>query len=346
MSIVLVTGATGHIGAHVVRGLLAQGRSVRCLVRDDTRALAGLPVEKVRGDVRDLPSLVRAAAGAEVVYHLAGRISIDGDPDGSVWATNAAGTANLVDACLGAGVRRLVHFASVHAFRRRPFGEALDEWRPLVGPGDRQPAYDRSKAQGVRHVLAGVRRGLDAVIVCPTGVLGPLDVKPSFMGQFLLNLCRGRLPALSAGGFDWVDVRDVATTALAAERLGRTGQTYLLSGRWAPLRGLAEILADAEGVPVPRLTTPLWLAGIGAPFLRAWAALRKVPPLYTRESLSTLRAGRVCGDKAARELGHAPRPVRETLRDSVRWFRDTGSLGRSDRPALLGAPGAVTGGVS
>ena len=144
---VVVTGAAGHVGATLVRELLRRGRAVRVLVHQHTRAFEGLEVEQVRGDVRSVDSLRTAFAGAEVLYHLAGIISITGDRDGRVAAINVEGVANAAQAALDCGVRRMVHFSSVHAFQQEPLGEPLDETRPRV-TDPRASAYDRSKADG------------------------------------------------------------------------------------------------------------------------------------------------------------------------------------------------------
>jgi len=323
---VVVTGASGHVGGNLVRALLAAGRKVRCVVRNDTRAIEGLDVERVRGDVFDPASLRAAFDGAEVVYHLAAKVSIEGDPDGIVHRTNVEGPRNVAAACLDARVKRLVHFSSIHAFVQRPFDELLDEDRPLV-EDPREMAYDRSKAAGQREVLDAVRRGLDAVIVHPTAILGPFDFKPSPVGQVLLDLYHRRLPALVAGGFDWVDVRDVVAGAMAAEQRGRTGRNYLLSGEWKSVAELAALAEEVTGVRPPRFVAPFWLARLGVPFLTAFARVTGRRPLYTSDSLHALESNRrISCDRAVAELGYTHRPLRETIADAYAWFREAGIL--------------------
>jgi dihydroflavonol-4-reductase len=324
---VLVTGATGHVGAQLVRALLDDGRLVRALVREDRRALAGLPVETVRGDVRDPQSVLRALEGVEVVYHLAALISLTGEQGGRVRAVNVAGTRAVVESCLARGVSRLVHFSSIHALSPFPRGEALDE-RRAAADARRAPAYDRSKAAGEREVAAGVARGLSATIVLPTAVLGPFDFKPSRMGRVLLDLAEGRLPALVGGAFDWVDGRDVARAAIAAERAGRPGERYLLSGTFLPLTELAALVADVSGVRAPRVVVPQWLARPVAPAAAAWARLTGSEPRFTPDSLLALRTGhpRIDHSRATVELEYCPRPLRETVRDTLAWFATQGRL--------------------
>ncbi len=307
---VVVTGASGHLGANLVRGLLAAGHEVRCVVRRDTRALDGLPVVRVSGDVLDPASLGAAFRGAEVVYHLAAVISLSGDPDGRVARVNVEGTRNVVEACRGAGVRRLVHFGSIHAAWTGDSGS-----RGLTD-------YDRSKAASLAVVAAAIAGGMDAVVVHPTSVLGPCDFKPSRQGDLVWRLATGRMPALLKGGFDWVDARDVAAGAIAAADRGGRGATYVLSGRYATLRELADWVEAASGVRAPRLAAPMGLAAIGAPIVEAWGRFRGTEPLFNRESLDALRHGQAFPHvEAARDLGYDPRPLEDTVADTVAWFR-------------------------
>lgn len=318
--ITAVTGAAGHLGANLVRALLDHGAHVRALVRNDSRAVAGLPVETVYADLFDPDSLRRAFTGTEVVFHLAGRISISGPQQGAVETTNVIGTRHVARACLDAGARRLVHFSSIHALAAKPRHAIIDETRGPAGPD--APAYDRTKAAGEREALAAMTHGLDVVILNPTAVIGPHDYKPSAMGQVILDLCRRRLPALVTGGFNWVDARDVAQAAVAAAERGRPGERYLLGGEWRSLVGLARAIEQTSGVPAPPWLVPMTLARLAAPFAELWAHASNRRPLFTRESLLALRNHRLIRhDKAQRELDYHPRPLTETIRDTVAWFR-------------------------
>ena len=323
---VVVTGANGHVGANLVRELLRRGRAVRAVIHRHQHALEGLDIERVPGDVRDPASLRRAFRGAEVLYHLAAVISIDGDRDGVVRATNVDGVRNVAAAALECGVRRMVHVSSVHAFVQEPLDEALDEGRARV-TSPRYPAYDRSKAAGEAEVRQVVARGLDAVIVNPTGIIGPHDYAPSRMGRVFLDLYHRRLPALVAGGFNWVDVRDVVAGAIAAETRGRTAENYLLSGHWQSLRALASMAEQVTGVRAPLLTCPMGLARVAAPVVTVAGRIVGTEPLFTRESLHALRANRrVPHDRATRELGYEPRPTRDSVTAVYEWFARTGRV--------------------
>jgi len=322
---VAVTGASGHIGATLVRRLLDLGAEVRALVYQDHRGLDGLDVEQVAGNVLDSSSLCDLFQDVEVVYHLAARISITGDPTGEVYRTNVDGAENAARAALQRGVRRFVHVSSVHAYDCRTNGQRLNEEALASGPD--RPAYDHSKAAGQARVRAVVEDGLDAVILNPVGVLGPCDFKPSRMGHFFLDLAHRRLPALVDGGFTWVDVRDVVAALVAASERGSAGQSYLLGGPRLHTRQLADLAEQITGVSAPRFESPLWLARMGAPPMEGFARVTGKEPLYTREALEALEANPEVDDSRARaELGHAPRAIEDTLRDTYSWFAEQGWL--------------------
>lgn len=329
---VAVTGGSGHVGAALVRALLSQGEHVRALVHVDQRGLEGLDVEMVPGGLDDPASLARAFASADTVYHAAGYISLLRTEWSRVEQINVVGTRRVVQACQESGVRRLVHFSSIHALVQEPLDVPVDESRPLVN-GHHRPPYDRSKAMGEREVRHAVEQGLDAVILYPTAITGPYDFRPSHLGEVLLALARGRLPALVESGFDWVDVRDVAGGAIRAAKCAPRGARYLLSGHWASVRELAEIIHDITGSPVPWFTCPLLLARIGAPCATAITTMVGKRPFFTSVSLEALRSNRdVSHARATRELGYQSRPLRETLEDTLSWFAQQGML---RQPALV-----------
>jgi dihydroflavonol-4-reductase len=324
---VVVTGASGHVGSNLIRELVSRGRTVRAVVHEHDAGLAGLDVERVRADVRDPDSLRRAFEGAEVLFHLAAVISIDGDRGGLVPAVNVEGVAHACKAALDAGIRRMVHFSSIHAFVQEPLDEPLDETRGQVAERSDYPIYDRSKAGGERHVRAAIARGLDAVIVNPTAVIGPNDFEPSRIGRTFLDFFHRKLPALIPGGFDFVDVRDVVSSALAAEEKGRTGENYLLGGHPHTVSELVGLFEQVTGVRPPRLLAPMWAVRIGVPFVMAWGRLTGQEPLYTWDALHALGGNRnISHEKAARELGHDPRPTLETVEAIHKSFLDQGAL--------------------
>ena len=322
----VVTGASGHLGANLVRALLHRGSKVRALVHRDPRAIEGLAVERIAGDILDLESLVTAFRSADVVYHLAARISIVGWDRRQVEVTNVTGVGNVIRACRIAGVRRLVHVSSFHAMRQHPLDTPLDESRPLLKNGA-TPPYDRSKAEGETLVLNAVGNGLDAVIVSPTGMLGPYDFRPSHFGAVLLSLAKGRFPGLVNAGLDWVDVRDVAEGVISAAERARPGEKYLLSGNWASMVDIALRVSLLTGQKPPRLVAPLRLARTLTPLVTCLDRVSGRRPLMTSIALRALESNRnVSHAKATRDLDYQPRNLAETLSDTVDWFGSEGLL--------------------
>lgn len=333
--LISVTGAGGHIGGNLVRALLDDNRPdvrVRALIHENDRPLAGLPrdrLEIVRADLLDPASLQRAFEGAEVVYHLAARISLVASDAPIMERINVEGTKAVLAACRDAKVRRLVYFSSVHAFSTHGGDRPLTEDSALSDGDDDAPEYDRTKARALRAMRAAVAEGLDAVAVHPTGVIGPHDYKPSEMGTVIRDLSRGTLPALVTGGFNFVDVRDICAGAIAAEKQGRSGESYLLSGEWIAVRDLAAAISQASGTRAPLFTTPMWLARGVAPLFVGYARLTGTIPLFTPAKLHALRTHRVISlDKSRQELGYAPRPIRQSFADTVAWMREQGMIAR------------------
>jgi dihydroflavonol-4-reductase len=323
---VVVTGASGHLGPNLVADLIARGESVRALVHRSSAGLSELGVEQVAGSVLDPTSLAAAFEGATRVYHLACVISLGKDPE-RTWQVNVDGTANVARACREAGVGRLVHVSSINVFDQRPLDRPLDETRQRITDATSRVVYNRSKAAAEREIHSAIDRGLDAVIVNPTGITGHVDHGPSALGQMLLDLAARKLPALLDGGFDFVDVRDVAAGTLAAGDRGQTSANYILAGSWHSMKELADVASSVTGVPAPRSVMPIWAVRLGVPMSTLIAKLRNKEPELTHEALDTLSTNRlVSSDKAKRELDYAPRPFAESVRDAYRWLAEHGKL--------------------
>jgi dihydroflavonol-4-reductase len=324
----VVTGATGHIGNVLVRGLLAAGQQVRALALpfEDTRSLAGFDMEISVGDVREPDSLRQAFVGASVVYHLAGLISILPGRTKALDATNVVGTRNVIQACLDCGVKRMVYVSSVHALVEPPRGTAITE-EAGCDPRKAVGAYAKSKAKATLDVREAAARGLNAVIVFPSGVIGPCDFNRSEMGQVILDFAHRRLPAWIDGAYDFVDVRDVAEGIVRAGLKGRTGEGYILSGGILPVQRLMDLLQELTGVRPPSLRLPRRVAMAAAVFTPLFAAVTGAKPRFAGYSIRVLGSNCLIScAKARRELDYAPRPIEETLADTVQWFRIHGMM--------------------
>jgi dihydroflavonol-4-reductase len=319
---ILVTGAAGHIGNVLVRKLLSRDEKVRALIwrGEDTSSIRDLSVEQVEGDVLDPVSLEAAMRDVETVYHLAGIISIMPGKIPLVWKVNVEGTHNVLEAARRAHIRRLIYTSSIHAIRRVPHGVKMDE---ALGFDANNPygEYDRSKATASLEVQHAAQADLDAVIVCPTGVIGPYDFRGSEMGEVIRGAAFAKPMFYVEGAYDFVDVRDVVDGLIAANANGRRGEAYILGGNRISVCDLIGTVRKVTGKAFASIKVPLSLAEFATRYT-TWYYLRtKSKPRLTPYSLEVLQSNSdISHAKASRELGYHPRPLFETIADTVRWF--------------------------
>lgn len=317
-----VTGASGFVGGHLVRALLARGDEVRCLVRPvSRRLLEGLPVEVIEGDLTDPDSVRRAIAGAEAVYHCAADYRLYVPDPARMYAANVEGTRNVLRAAAEADVRRVVYTSSVGALGLTADGTPADETTP-VGLEDMVGHYKKSKYLAEREAEAWVGRGLPVVIVNPSTPIGERDVKPTATGRLVLDFLRGRIPAYVDTGLNLVDVRDVAAGHILAMERGRVGERYILGNRDMTLKAVLETLAAIAGLPAPRVRVPHWVPLAVAAVDTGIARMRGGSPRFELDAVRLSRKKMYfSAGKAVRELGLPQTPIEEPLRRAVAWFR-------------------------
>lgn len=319
----LVTGACGHLGGTLVRLLERTGAQVRGLRLPSEQARNRAHVTYYPGDVRDRDSLrplFQGLADREVVvFHTAAIVDISGEVTPQMHDVNVNGTKNILALCREYGVKRLVYVSSVHAIPEKDGCAVLrevDRFSPRQVTG----GYAKTKAEATQAVLDAAAQGLDAVVVHPSGILGPFDGTGNHLVQLVKEYAGGKLPACVKGGYDFVDVRDVAAGCLAAAEKGRSGQCYILSNRHYEVKevlAMAKTLCHGRRLPV----LPMWMAQAAEPLLGWVARVKKQRPLYTKYSLYTLRSNdRFDHGKATAELGYRPRDLRQTVRDTLRWL--------------------------
>lgn len=324
----LVTGGSGFIGAHVVRALLADGASVRCLVRGDSRRdnLAGLDVDLAVGDLTDTATLASAVRGCDRVFHCAADYRLGVRDPRPLYRSNVDGTANLLQAAADAGVARVVYTSSVGALGLHADGSPADETAP-VQLSDMIGHYKRSKFLGERVAEEWAGRGLPVVIVNPSTPVGEMDIKPTPTGKIIVDFLRRRLPAYVDTGLNLMDVRDVAAGHLLAAERGRPGEKYILGGTNLTLRQMLASLAEITGLPAPRWRLPHWIPMIAAFASEGAARLTGGEPAVALEAVRMSRHHMYFdAGKAVRELGLPQSPVREALARAVDWFREHGHV--------------------
>jgi dihydroflavonol-4-reductase len=324
---VLVTGASGFVGAAIVRALLAQGRQVRVLLRpsSDRRNVDGLDVETRLGSLEDGASLAAALDGSGALYHVAADYRLWVRNPRAMMKANVDGTRLLMLAALEQGVERIVYTSSV-ATLGLPYGGGLsDETTPstlddMIGP------YKRSKFLAEQAVQALIKaRGLPAVIVNPSTPIGPRDVKPTPTGRLIVEAASGKMPAFVDTGLNIVHVEDVAAGHLLAEEKGVIGERYILGGENLTLAEILRRVAVLTGRKPPTVSIPIpaiWPIALGA---ELWAYVSGKEPFVTRDGLRMARKKMFFSSaKAERALGYHARPAQDALTDAVAWFRAAG----------------------
>jgi dihydroflavonol-4-reductase len=322
----LVTGGTGFVGANVVRELLRDGATVRVLARpaSDRRALAGLPVETMDGDLTDRRSIERAVARVATVYHVAADYRLWARDPRELYRANVDGTRTVLEAAGQAGVRRIVYTSTVGALGIPKDGTPGTEESPvtladMVGP------YKASKFLAEQAALELARAGLPIVIVNPSAPVGPWDVKPTPTGQMVVDFLAGRMFATLDTGLNIVHVRDVARGHLLAAAKGRIGDKYILGHQNLSLAAIGQLLAEITGRRAPWLRVPYALAWCGAACSEALARVSGGAP---KVPLTAVRMARkrmyFTPAKAVRELGLPQTDAREALYDAACWFAQHG----------------------
>lgn len=320
---ILVTGATGHVGNVLVRKLIKRGKKVRALIfpGEDTTSLNDFDIERIEGDILKPGDIREAVDGVQYVYHLASLISIGGVSEDLVRRVNVQGTRNVALACREGGVKRLVYVSSIHALQRPEEGQTISE-RLSYDPDNPAGEYDRSKAEASLEVERLVSTGLDAVIVCPTGIIGPDDFRRSEMGR-MICLWRKKKPHwMVEGHFDFVDVRDVVDGLIAACMDGVSGETYILSGSRIRLASLRALVQKEANIHSSQMMVPAKLALFGTKMVYPLQKFFGTTNGFTPYAIETvLSNSNVSSAKAKALLGYSPRPIEESVRDIVAWWR-------------------------
>ncbi|MBA4348048.1 MAG: dihydroflavonol 4-reductase [Clostridiales bacterium] len=325
----MITGIGGHLGNTVARELLAAGETVRGFAQpnEDVTMLYGDAVSIVRGDVRDKSSMEPLFFGLkpedEVLFiHSAGIVSVASKYDQRVVDVNVHGTENVVSLCKEHNVKKLVYISSVHALPELPHGNVIREVEgfqaeAVIG------LYAKTKAAATQIVLDAARSGLDATIIHPSGIIGPNDYGNGHLTQMIINYLNGSLTACVEGGYDFVDVRDVANGVIAAASKGKKGECYILSNRYIPVRELLNTLSRVTGGKLIKTVLPLWFAKLTAPLAELYYKIRHEAPLFTRYTLYTLTSNaRFTNEKARRDLGYKPRDIGTTIKDTVAFLNN------------------------
>ncbi len=321
----IVTGAAGHLAGAILRLLRNTDCLVRGLLLPAEEGIVGDNIIYVTGDVtkpETLDPLFENTGDAKVVLlHCAGIVSIQKEVSPAVYRVNVTGTQNIIHKCQEYGVHRLVYVSSVHALPERK-GDVIRE-ADRFSPNTVDGAYAKTKAEATQAVLDAAKRGLDAVVVHPSGIVGPFDRYGSnHIVQMMSLYLKHRLPAGVRGGYDFVDVRDVAKGILLAAEKGRKGECYILSNRYISMREILEEMRECTGRKRRLPLMPYFVARLFTPICEWYAGMMHTRSIYTSYSIRTLTGQACfCHDKATSELGYHTRSFRDTVKDTLTYLQ-------------------------
>lgn len=324
---IAITGGSGYIGLNLAAQLLRSGHQVRCLDRVRSPRLDPR-VAFTQTDIFDERALDAALDGVDVVYHLVAKITL-AQEDPVAWRINVDGVRGVAEAALRRKVKRMVHVSSCASFDQVQCQGQLSETSPRSRAAA-LPVYSRSKYAGEQEFLKVVEQGLSGVICYPTGVYGPMDYSPTIsrISAVLLDSARGKVPAMVQGSFDLVDVRDVAAGLILASERGATGENYLLGGHYTEMMAVCRLAANFVGRKGPGILIPIGLIKALSPI--AAALTRQANPEespFSKTALETIETSpRVNRAKAESQLGYAPRPLEETVRELMMFFVGQGEF--------------------
>jgi dihydroflavonol-4-reductase len=325
----LVTGATGFLGSHVARQLVAAGHSVRVLVRSNSnvQSLDGLAVERVVGDLRDMISLDRAMKGVRRVFHVAADYRLWTQNPAEIYETNVEGTRRLLEVAGQAGVERFVYTSTVATIAVAGHTASLPDEETRATLGQMIGHYKRSKFLAELEAIKAAAAGVPVVIVNPTAPVGPGDWKPTPTGRIIVDFLNGKMPAYVDTGLNLVAVEDVAAGHVLAAEKGRIGERYILGDRNMTLKQILEALAAITGRPAPRVRLPHAVALAAGYADEFFSRLTGREPQIPVEGVKMSRHRMfIESDKAQRELGYRPGAVEAALERAVDWYVEHGYL--------------------
>lgn len=321
----LITGATGFLGRAVIAELMKTGAQIHALVLNGDPLKKELPgsVYIEYGDVCDIHSLKAFFEQADhnsCVIHCAGIISIETHPDPKIYAVNVNGTKNVLRCCEQKKVGKFIYVSSVHALPQKRQHEEITE-KALFSPELVKGDYSKSKTIATASVFSAARHGLNACVVFPSGLIGPGDNGKGSTSSMLLSFLAGRLPFAVKGGYDFVDVRDVAKGIVSCTVAGIPGRGYILSGHYASIRDILTIAQQTNLRKHRVIYLPHLLAKIIAPLYELWSKATKSPVLFSSYAIKVLNSNCNFDKSSSRALNYFSRPLEQTIRDEVTWLK-------------------------
>lgn len=330
--VVIVTGAAGFLGNNVIRKLQKEDFKIRAFIlpNDQGKSLEGLNCKIYKGDVTKKETLKEVFTITEnqelYVIHCAAIVYIKSKYNPLVYEVNVSGTKNIIEKVLETNAK-LVYVSSVHAIpeKKGVITEITD-----FNPDKVEGLYAKTKAEIASYILKMTKeKDLNACIVHPSGIIGPYDFGATHLTQMILDFASGRLTAAVRGGYDFVDVRDVADGIINAMEKGKKGECYLLTNHYVEVKELLDEISELRNTKKIKTILPMWIAKLTAPLSELYYKILNQPPLYTKYSLYTLTSSsNFSNQKAKKELGFKNREIKETIKDTLMWLEEQGRINK------------------
>ena len=326
----LITGGAGYLGNTLVRELLKRKKNIRILVFPGEESIPQGDIEVFYGDILKPESMTDFFKNNQnrelILIHTAGIVSIASKYQQKIYDVNVIGTKNIIALCEKYRVNKMIYTSSVHAIPEKEKGETIvevEEFDPDTVVG----LYAKTKAEATALVLDAVKRGLDARVVHPSGICGPFDEGRGYLTTLVIHYYTGKLTSALNGGYDFVDVRDVAEGIILCSEKGKRGECYILSNEYFTVQEMLKMLHQLTGKKEIKRILPSWFINLVAPLAELYYRIIHQPPLFTVYSIYTLNTNAIFShEKATRELGYRTREMKETLEDTIDWLKDNGRL--------------------
>lgn len=319
---VAVTGASGHLGYSIVKELLNRNITPKILIHRNNPFKENSNVEFHKGSMLEKDDIAQLVEGCDYIIHCAAVVSIGGDKEGDMYGDNLKGIRNILEVAKEKQLKRVVHMSSIHVYHVDKGDQTITEETPYI-PDSVAYLYEKSKRDAQQLCIEYSKNGLEVVILNPTSVYGAPDHAKSRQNIAVCDLYNNKYPFLFKGGYDWVDVRDVAHASVNALSMGRSGHAYLLSGYYLTIKDLSKAVSSVKDKYIPCFELPVGLVRAFVPFIGLYSKIMKQEPLLSHEAIDILLTSpkKIDSQKAKTELQFTNRPVEETIAGIIEFFK-------------------------
>ena len=325
---VAVTGGSGHLGIHILMKLEERGYDIRAMYHSQIPKINTPNTKWIKGDITSAESVDELLLGCDIVIHAAGLVQLQQSSRELVLETNVLGTQNLIDHCVILGREiRFIHISSTSVANPFPRDKKMDEERAYIKSSNLAYAWSKSLAEQM-VIKSAKEQNVDAVVLRPSAMIGPPDFRPSIVGGSILQFAKNQIPAITTGGYNYLDIRDAAESIVNSIDMGKKGEIYNLGGEFVTVKRLGQMIAEASNCNFPKIIFPINLVIVFRSLIQFLYERRGIPSPFNKENLFFLKNGPRILDctKAEADLNHSSRPISQSVSDLVNWFKQNGQF--------------------